>query len=270
MPIPVQVINGQKTFTVLENNPEVMNALGFKLGLSPSLQFHDIYSLTDPTLLALIPRPVHALLVILPLTPAWHANRVAEDSTYPALSSPPSISESIFTSDYNTGEDEQWGGIVWFKQTIGHACGSIGLLHCAINGPARKYIEKGSTLEKLREQALPLGVAERAQMLYDDLDFETAHQSVAEMGDTAAPSAEAGDKLGQHFVTFVKGDDGKLWELEGSRKGPLFRGMLADDEDVLSERGLALGLGRVIEMEKASGGGDLRFSAIALAGKWDD
>ena len=46
--------------------------------------------------------------------------------------------------------------------------------------------------------------------------------------------------------------------------------MLADDEDVLSERGLALGLGRVIEMEKASGGGDLRFSAIALAGKWDD
>ncbi|TVY49042.1 Ubiquitin carboxyl-terminal hydrolase isozyme L3 [Lachnellula occidentalis] len=257
MTIPVRVVNGKKTFTVLENNPEVMNALASKLGLSPSLQFHDIYSLTDPTLLALIPRPVHALLVILPLTPSWHANRVAEDSTTSA-------------SDYDKGEDEKWGGMLWFKQTIGHACGSIGLLHCAINGEARKYVEKGSTFERIRERAIPLGVKERAQMLYDDLDFETAHQSVAEMGDTAAPSAEAGDKLGQHFVTFVKGDDGRLWELEGSRKGPLFRGMLAEDEDVLSERGLALGLGRVIEMEKASGGGDLRFSAIALAGKWDD
>jgi len=73
-----------------------------------------------------------------------------------------------------------------------------------------------------------------------------------------------------HFVAFVKGDDGKLWELEGSRKGPLYRGTLADDEDVLSERGLALGLGRVIEMEKASGGGNLRFSCIALAGKSEE
>ena len=104
-------------------------------------------------------------------------------------------------------------------------------------------------------------------MLYDSREFEDAHQSVAEMGDTAAPSAEEGDRLGQHFVAFVKGDEGKLWELEGSRKGPLERGVLAEDEDVLSERGIELGLGRVIKMEAEAGGGDLRFSCIALAKK---
>jgi ubiquitin carboxyl-terminal hydrolase L3 len=65
-------------------------------------------------------------------------------------------------------------------------------------------------------------MTERAQLLYSSKDFEDAHQSVAEMGDTAPPSAEEGDRLGQHFVAFVKGDDGRLWELEGSRKGVLY------------------------------------------------
>lgn len=106
---------------------------------------------------------------------------------------------------------------------------------------------------------------ERAQMLYDSKEFEVAHQSVAELGDTLPPDAAGGDKLGQHFVAFVKGDDGRLWELEGSRKGPICRGTLGEDEDVLSEKAIAMGLGRVIEMEKAAQGGDLRFSCIALA-----
>lgn len=102
-------------------------------------------------------------------------------------------------------------------------------------------------------------------MLYDNDAFLEAHQSVAELGDTSAPSADAGDRLGQHFVAFVKGDDGCLWELEGSRMGPLNRGYLGE-EGLLSQRGVELGIGRVIEMEKRSGGGDLRFSCIALAG----
>lgn len=37
------------------------------------------------------------------------------------------------------------------------------------------------------------------------------------MGDTTAPSAEEGDRLGQHFVAFIKAADGHLYELEGSR-----------------------------------------------------
>lgn len=52
-----------------ENNPEVMTRLATKLGLSPKLQFYDIYSFDEPELLAFIPRPVLALLVIIPLTP---------------------------------------------------------------------------------------------------------------------------------------------------------------------------------------------------------
>ena len=68
----------KKMFKVLENNPEVMNHLGAALGMAPTLSFHDIYSLTDPDLLSFIPRPAYALLVIIPLTPTWHAARENE------------------------------------------------------------------------------------------------------------------------------------------------------------------------------------------------
>jgi len=162
--IPVVIRNGTKTLTVLENNPEVMTTLAHKLGmylatqlhfettkrltdlisnkgLSKALAFHDVYSFTDLDLLNLIPRPVYALLVILPLTPAWNADRLSEDKEKPDY------------QGYGPGEP-----VIWFKQTIGHACGSIGLLHCALNGEAANFIARQSFLEKLKEDILPLGM----------------------------------------------------------------------------------------------------------------
>ncbi|PYH91812.1 ubiquitin carboxyl-terminal hydrolase [Aspergillus ellipticus CBS 707.79] len=236
----------KKCWIMLENNPEVMTRLATTLGASPSLEFHDIYSLSDPSLLSHIPRPALALLAIIPLTPAWNHDRQAEDAQTPEYT--------------GHGPSEP---VIWFKQTIGHACGSIGLLHSVINGPAAEYVLPGSDLAGIRDAAVPLRMEERAQMLYDCGPFEAAHKSVEQVGDTAAfPVTE---HVGQHFVAFVKAA-GRLWELEGSRKGPIDRGGLEDDEDVLSPRALELGLKRMMRLEE-SGGGDLRFSCIALAQK---
>lgn len=66
-------------------------------------------------------------------------------------------------------------------------------------------------------------------------------------------------------MCFAKGSDGGLWELDGRRKGPIRRGELDEGEDVLSPRGLSMGALRFLERE----GGDLRFSAVALAGAVD-
>jgi ubiquitin carboxyl-terminal hydrolase L3 len=66
----------------------------------------------------------------------------------------------------------------------------------------------------------------------------------------------------------VKAKDGHLWELEGSRMGPLDRGVLESNEDVLSPAALEKGLGRLMKIESEKGG-DLRFSAIALARSLD-
>ncbi|PWY70508.1 ubiquitin carboxyl-terminal hydrolase [Aspergillus heteromorphus CBS 117.55] len=235
----------RKIWVMLENNPEVMNRLATKLGVSPDLQFYDIYSFDEPELLSHIPRPVFALLAIIPLTPTWDRDRKAEDA----------------------GKDDYTGfgpkePVIWFKQTIGHACGSVGLLHSVINGPAVDFIRPDSEIAAIRSRAIPLPMAERADMLYNNVPFEIAHKSVENVGDSPAlPSAE---HTGQHFVSFVKAD-GRLWELEGSRKGPLERGSLAENEDVLSPRALDMGLKRIMRLEREAGGEDLRFSCIALA-----
>lgn len=235
----------KKMFHVLENNPEVMNHLAQTLGLSPTLAFHDIYSLTDPDLLSFLPRPIHALLVIIPLTPAWKSMRESEDET-----------QGTYTG---SGPSEP---VLWFKQTIGHACGSIELLHCLLNGEAANHIIPGSTLDEIRKAALPLQMAERAKVLEDSAAFEAAHEEAAKLGDTRMPGIDEEDS--HYFVAFVKGKDGGLYELKGARKGPIDRGLLKEDEDVLSERALELGFGKVVNLERESGGGDLRFSAIGL------
>lgn len=100
-----------------------MTTLVRKLGLSPSLAFHDVYSLEDPSLLAFVPRPVYALLLVFPVSTTYEASREAEDSE---------------VSNYSgSGPKEE---VIWFRQTIRNACGMIGLLHSACNGGARELI----------------------------------------------------------------------------------------------------------------------------------
>ncbi|AEO55328.1 hypothetical protein MYCTH_2299037 [Thermothelomyces thermophilus ATCC 42464] len=237
-------------FVPLEANPELMTNLLHTLGLSRSLAVHDVYSLTEPSLLAFIPRPAHALLLVFPVSAAYESHRLAEDAT---------VAPGGGGYD-GRGEDEP---VVWFRQTIRNACGLIGLLHAAANGEARRAVEPGTPLDRLLAAAVPLGPDERARLLERDPALAAAHQSAAEQGDTTAPAAT--DDVDLHYVCFVKGRDGALWELDGRRKGPLRRGDLDSSEDVLSEKALALGPLKFLEREAA----DLRFSCVALARSLD-
>lgn len=127
-----------------------------------------------------------------------------------------------------------------------------------------KSQDPNSDLSKLLRSATPLKSAARADLLYTSQALESAHQSAAAKGDSVAPSAEAAIDL--HYVCFVKSSpQNNLWELDGRRKGPLNRGKLADDEDVLSERALDMGVRAFIKREDEAGGGEVRFSLVALA-----
>lgn len=108
---------------ITENNPEVMSSLLHQLGLSKALSFSDVYSINDPDLLAFVPRPTYALLLVFPVSPTYEKFRLQEDTGKPEYG--------------GSGPDEE---VIWFKQTIGNACGLIGLLHAAVNGPSRTLI----------------------------------------------------------------------------------------------------------------------------------
>ena len=125
-----------------------------------------------------------------------------------------------------------------------------------------KHLEPDSELAKLVNEAVPLKPIQRADLLYDSEALENAHQAAASVGDTAAPAADSDIDL--HYVCFVKSEKNHLWELDGRRKGPLNRGELAPDEDVLSERALELGVRSFIKREAEAGGGELRFSLVTL------
>ncbi|EFW16305.1 hypothetical protein D8B26_006013 [Coccidioides posadasii str. Silveira] len=240
----VEYINGKKTFVPLENNPEVMSHLIHHLGVSPKLGFYDVYSIDDPELLSFIPRPAYGLIFICH-GDVYHRARDEEE---------------VSRNDYEGfGPDEP---VLWFKQTIGNACGLMALLHCISNGPARHYVQPESGLDRLLKAAVPLSPVDRARLLYDSPVLENAHRSAAQMGDTRAPIPS--DSCEFHFISFAKGDDGHLWELNGSMKGPVDRGALAPDEDCLSENALNLGVRTLIGKKSETGEAGFGFSLVAL------
>lgn len=106
-----------------ENNPEVMTTLLRDLGLSPKLAFHDVFSIDDPDLIAFVPRPAYALLLVFPVSRTYEDHRRAEDADRPEY------------EGKGAGEE-----VMWFKQTIRNACGLIGLLHGVANGEARGFV----------------------------------------------------------------------------------------------------------------------------------
>ncbi|KAF9240135.1 hypothetical protein DTO013E5_8297 [Penicillium roqueforti] len=220
MPVPfnlgVQVINGKKTFIPLENNPEVHAHLCKNLGVSPSLTFHDVLS-TTPEMLSWIPRPVNALILLCD-RPIYLAVRSHVEHSIPEY--------------LGSGVDEP---VLWMKQTIGHACGLMALLHVVVNLENGKYVLAGSELEKMVKRAVSLGPAERARLLYDSRFLEEAHMDAASEGCSIVPLPQ--EECGFHFIAFVK-KDGKVWELNGGMNGPLLRGEL--EGDLLDDEGLDL------------------------------
>ncbi|PHH65259.1 hypothetical protein CDD81_3118 [Ophiocordyceps australis] len=233
-------------FIPLEANPALMTTLVHKLGVSKALAVHDVLSLTEPDMLAFVPRPALAVLLVFPVNAVYESHRLAEDSV---------------VDEYAAKGDAQ--PVLWWKQTIRNACGLMGLLHAVANGQARNFIEADSTLDKLIKESIPLAPRDRSALLEATREIATAHREAASAGDTAAPDAR--DDVDLHYVCFVRGSDGALWELDGRRKGPIRRGELDPDEDVLSPRALTIGPLRFLER----GGQDLRFSAVALAGALD-
>jgi ubiquitin carboxyl-terminal hydrolase L3 len=120
-------------------------------------------------------------------------------------------------------------------------------------------IAPNSTLVGLLTECLPLEPEGRALALENSTELESAYRVVALKGNTEAP-ANAEDEVNFHYVCFVKSDKNKhLYELDGDKTGPIDRGAIQDDEDMLSTRGLKL-IQDFIDREN----GNINFSLMAL------
>ncbi len=115
----------RKVYIPLESNPEVFTKLIHTLGVNENVVVQDVFSLDDPDLVALTPRPVYALIFTLIGTEKYIKWKQEDERDRPV---------------YNgRGEGEE---VVWFEQTIHNACGFYGILHSISNGSAVDHIRK--------------------------------------------------------------------------------------------------------------------------------
>ncbi|EIN06023.1 peptidase C12 ubiquitin carboxyl-terminal hydrolase 1 [Punctularia strigosozonata HHB-11173 SS5] len=230
----------------LESNPDVMNSWAEKAGLLTSqYHFEDIYGL-DEDLLAMVPQPVKAILLLFPYTDTYRAKRDAEDANENSVEVDPTI--------------------LWIRQTIGNACGTIGLIHALTNSDVDFAPE--SPLQQFIDQCHDKTPDERAKLLETTPLFANIHAEAAATGQTAVPSNLDTDL---HFICFVqapakaarelqhpegsKEGGMRLIELDGHRKGPLDRGPCSD---------LLADVAKVVQQNFFSGESSMQFSMVAL------
>ncbi|VDB95466.1 unnamed protein product [Peniophora sp. CBMAI 1063] len=231
----------------LESNPDVMNSWAYKAGLLPSsAEFTDVYGLDDE-LLALVPQPVHAVVLLFPIDDALESVKKQEDEkTY-------EVDPTVF----------------WMKQTIGNACGTMGLIHALAN--TEVAFEPDCPMQRFLDVCKEKSPLDRAKILETTDIFANIHAEAAAGGQTAAPSAD--EKVDLHFTCFVKAPtvveratqapagEYRLIELDGRRSGPVDRG---ECTDLLKDAARYIRENIVPKMDS------MQLGMIALAGHDDD
>lgn len=151
-----------KHWLPLESNPEVMNDFAGKLGLDTTAHaFCDIYGL-DEELLAMVPQPVLAVLLLFPITKEIDDAARQEDAARAAAGA----------ADINK--------VFYMKQTIGNACGTIAILHAVENAMDSVKCAPDSFFTQFAASTAGMSPAERGAFLENPPqgapDIETAHQ----------------------------------------------------------------------------------------------
>jgi ubiquitin carboxyl-terminal hydrolase L3 len=226
----------------VESNPDIFNAYAAKLGLDTSaVRFVDVLG-TDAELLAMVPRPVLAILLLFPVTPASEAHRAAEEAARAAAPATPGAAGAFFVS-----------------QTIPQACGTIALVHAVANcsaltgaAPAPLALAPGSWFARFAAATLAASPTARCAAMAADAELEAAHGEAVQAGQSAVV-----DEAHEHFACFVA-RGGELIELDGRKEAPVSHGKTSP-ETLLEDAA------RVIGGFMARDPGELRFCMLALA-----
>ncbi|KAI3687198.1 hypothetical protein L1987_80892 [Smallanthus sonchifolius] len=218
----------------LEANPDVMNQFLWGLGLPPGeAECNDVYGL-DEELLEMVPKPVLAVLFLYPITPESEQERLKQDSTKQA----------------------PCDGVYFMRQTVGNACGTIGLLHAIGNITTEIKLIEDSFLDRFYKSTANMDPMEVFVLfiLRNDREMEVAHSDAVAAGET-----EASDNVNDHFICFAC-VNGQLYELDGRRTAPVSHGPS-------SPTTLLQDAAKVIKGMIAKNPNSMNFNVIAISKK---
>ncbi|KAI6707401.1 hypothetical protein NL676_010363 [Syzygium grande] len=221
-----------KRWLPLEANPDIMNQFLWGLGLpEDEVECFDVFGL-DGELLEMVPKPVLAVLFLYPITSQSEEERTQQESLTKESSSK----------------------VYFMKQTVGNACGTVGLLHAVGNFTSEIKLLEGSYFDRFFKSTADMDPCQRAVFLENDRDMEVAHSVAAAAGDTEAP-----DKVDTHFMCFTC-VDGELFELDGKKSSPISHGPS-------SPSSLLQDAAKVIQEMIQKNPDSLNFNVIALSKK---
>jgi len=220
----------------LESNPETMTSYINTLGVKNGWIFSDVYGV-DPDLLCLIPKPCCAFILLFPITETYKSFCIQENDTIEKNGQ--TISSNVF----------------YMKQTIGNACGTIGVIHALGNSKDKILLEDNSVFKNFFDKVEGLSPENIGKTLESDTSFTKAHTDAAQSGETPALSAETPVDL--HFVALVH-KDGSLYELDGRKNFPINHGPTSE-VDFVSDAAA------VCKKFMARDPTELRFTILALS-----
>eukprot|EP00400_MALV-I_sp_L67-5_P001222 gene1222-742_t len=220
----------------LESNPDVLNKFTEEVGGNADLAWHDVFGL-DPELLMMLPQPIHAMMLLYPMTDNSRKAKSDQESSLGAGGF--AVPDNLF----------------YMKQNVQNACGTIGAIHCLANvnpgglpdGWVKDFVAgtKGSTPE------------ERGLKFATDEAIKTLHEKHVSGGGNAT---EAVDDIDNHFIAFIQ-SGGKLYEMDGRKTGPVCHGDVTADDFLPS-------VAKVIQTEfMAKDPDNLNFTMVALGAK---
>ncbi|KAI8869431.1 ubiquitin carboxyl-terminal esterase L3 [Ramicandelaber brevisporus] len=224
----------------LESNPAVMSEYIQRLGVSPPFGFVDIFGLDDD-LLAMVPTPVLAVILLFPVTTMHDEHNKA-------------------TLESSAGSDSA-DGPVFMRQTIRNACGAMAVLHAVANAQSKLDVEQNSPLAKFLNDIKDMTPVQRAERLLSDASIASVHARSAYDGQTLPPDAE--DEVDFHFVCFVEKND-KLFELDGRFDKPIDHGKIEGGNDE-NGSGLLKAAAKIAKQYMQRDPDNLNFTLTALA-----
>ncbi|KAL5183901.1 Ubiquitin carboxyl-terminal hydrolase 3 [Glycine soja] len=242
-----------KRWLPLEANPDVMNQFLWGLGLPvDEAECGDVFGL-DEELLEMVPKPVLAVLFLYPITAKSEEERLQQENV---------------KKDYSSK-------VYFMKQTVGNACGTIGLLHALGNITSEVKLVEGSFFDKFFKSTASMDPLQRAVFLENDREMEVAHSVAATAGDTVITDVVmkglvwlsylenlASDNVDTHFICFAC-VDGELYELDGRKSGPISHGPSSPST-------LLRDAAKVIQSMIQKNPGSLNFNVIAISKKSKD
>jgi len=235
---PASVKRRRKHWLPLESNPDLMNEYIWRLGVRSKFQFHEIM---HPDLLDMVPQPVYAVLCLFPISEVSEKHKAEEAAL-------------IEKNGQETSKN-----VYFTKQTIGNACGTVGLVHAILNNAQTLKLDNNKFFAKFLESTLKSNPDDRAKMLEENDDIEVEHQAVATEAKSDV-SHEVNANL--HFNAFVC-VDGHLYELDGRKASPINHGKS-------SPATLLKDAVKVVQGFMARDPKDIRFNMVALGNNVDE